>query len=182
MPRRKRRGHALRGLTFGLRAILENGYNLIDSDDFENEAEERAAWVRYRDTIMSEWNKPGQRPAAWWKYEAGVDVPVRRPGDSFADEWFQQMDLLFERGMLTDEEQERCEVHHRELSPSPEGHATVEALRLSLKQGPWPGHMLRVRAGRCEFASRWHARRGRPERAEHYEELAGIYCEHLKGE
>ncbi len=42
--------------------------------------DERGLWLRYRDTITTQWaiDRPGTRPSCWWKYDS--PAPRRRLG------------------------------------------------------------------------------------------------------
>jgi hypothetical protein len=47
---------------------------------FANDEQRRAAWFEHRDRLMSYWACNGNRPMAWWRYEA----PIKWPGYNLA--------------------------------------------------------------------------------------------------
>lgn len=66
---RRRAGVALNPNTWH---YLERGSHLLPWDDFQSQAEVKAAWETWRAAVLPEWVKlyPGTRPFAWWALEA----------------------------------------------------------------------------------------------------------------
>lgn len=57
--------------------LIHGGFGLAH-DPFENEEEEKKAWVQNRDRLLAEYIKehPGSRPAAFWKFDCAKDLRV----------------------------------------------------------------------------------------------------------
>lgn len=70
----------------------------FDHGVFDSPEEKRAAWERYRDQVMAEHREswPGERPAAWWQFDSGIESYK----DSAVEEW----ELLLFLGELDPEE------------------------------------------------------------------------------
>jgi hypothetical protein len=78
-------GPSHRGSAFGSREELEQ------------------AWVTHRDRLMALWGKHGQRPAAWWEFEAPFPRPYKR-----------ERSKLYEAGLLDEVERAELETWWRE--------------------------------------------------------------------
>ena len=67
-----------------------------------------ATWRRYRaELIHHESLSPGQRPAAFWRFDVGVTPPCH---------WWAELDLLMRHNLLTPEEAIAVERDHASLS------------------------------------------------------------------
>jgi hypothetical protein len=87
-PKRRKIGVvALNKLSTAQRAHLETGHYFFDfagvRDHFVDDAHRRQAWAAYREQLMDENDRVGQRPLAFWQY----DVPGgwERHGESEQD-------------------------------------------------------------------------------------------------
>jgi hypothetical protein len=73
VKRRKIGAVALHKLTISQRSNLECGVYFFDfagaRDHFADDAHRRAAWEAYREQILAEHDRVGQRPAAFWQYD-----------------------------------------------------------------------------------------------------------------
>jgi hypothetical protein len=74
MPRPRKHGRSQRYTLWTVWYPLVNGMSIPGDVEFENDAEERAAWFQFRDQIMAEWpnfaGTSGVRPLCWWKYSS----------------------------------------------------------------------------------------------------------------
>lgn len=82
---RPRRGKALREGGDHLLAYLATGEYPTDGDDqlailMLSEADMHQQWEQHREAVMAEWDAPGCRPWAWWKYDAPRIPAGRWPG------------------------------------------------------------------------------------------------------
>lgn len=177
MPRINRRSRAVRqrGLNDTQRQLLIQGDVLVphgDEPGFASDAEERAAWRESRAELMAVDLGPGRRPHAYLKYDLRVsDPPI---------EWSGMMRILLENGLLSAEEQIRCEKAYPMLAPDQaatycsafEDAAGLRRERERSMCGGGSAEAHRYVLGRqreqFEFSATWHQRRGRPELAERY--------------
>lgn len=59
------------GLTADQRQHLECGHAFfLNGDPFASEDERQATWARHRRQILKDWDRPGRRPEAYWRYDA----------------------------------------------------------------------------------------------------------------
>jgi hypothetical protein len=113
-----------------------------------------ATWRRYRDELIHhESLSPGQRPAAFWRFDVGVTPPCH---------WWAELDLLMRHNLLTPEEAIAIERDHASLSPNPPA-GSGGACRGALSPAGL-GHI----GAEFNLAAAWHLWRGRPELAEVY--------------
>ena len=56
-------------LTDGLRWQLEAGHDFLNEGPELDEAGLRLAWFRHRGTILAAWDRPGECPVAYWRFE-----------------------------------------------------------------------------------------------------------------
>jgi hypothetical protein len=74
VKRRKLGAIALHKLTMAQRAHLVTGYYFFDfageRDHFADDGHRRQAWSAYREELMAEHDRVGQRPLAFWQYDA----------------------------------------------------------------------------------------------------------------
>ena len=124
MPRKRRTGKARKGeltndqfweLTLGPPAPDDEAFtspHRLRRSAFESPFLRRAAWHEHRGEIM-EFHNPGQRPWAWWEFEAperprkailkvSVPAPELRTGqyDEFEEDEEDQADALKRLGLL----------------------------------------------------------------------------------
>lgn len=104
MPRKRIRSKRKRDkwsaeLNFDLTCSFHLGGG-FDHGVFDSPEEKRAAWERYRDQVMAEHREswPGERPAAWWQFDSGIDPEGYK--NKAVDEW----ELLLFLGELDPEE------------------------------------------------------------------------------
>src|ERR1035438_1214461 len=97
-------------LTGAQREVLTHGYTIIFDGDptFESEAAEQRAWSQHREVLVSE-HLPGQRPAAFYKF----DLAVARPNT-----WPAELEVLLKHDLLSPDERVAIEATRPELSPS----------------------------------------------------------------
>ena len=113
-----------------------------------------ATWRRYRaELIHHESLSPGQRPAAFWRFDVAVTPPCH---------WWAELDLLMRHNLLSPEEAVVIERDHTSLAaepPSESGGACLGALSLVEL-----GHV----GAEFNLTAAWHLWRGRPELATKY--------------
>jgi hypothetical protein len=181
MPRINRRLRGVQHITAAQMEILEFGtqmYNpavLVDVSQassvkseplFENAAHRRAVWSKVREELMAA-AAPGERPRAYYSLELRITNPPNT--------WYEQLGVLESRGLLREGEEAAVEHVIQELNPE------QSANFLSIFDDPERAlssshsrYQLRRFAAEFEFASGWHARRGRVELAERYRNRAAI--------
>jgi hypothetical protein len=78
---------------------------------FPTEAEARACWMRNRDFMLERYGSDGKRPFYWWQFEAETaGIKFKFPGD-----WDRQEQLLYQAGVLSEQEREQLTTHWRKL-------------------------------------------------------------------
>lgn len=92
---------------------------------FGSEEARRRAWEAHRGRLLREYvdDNPGQRPPAWWEYDAPRDRPVfveSRPAGAPRD-LGNEAAVLLEMGELGEQERGRCPP------PTPAERAYIEA-------------------------------------------------------
>jgi hypothetical protein len=91
-----------RSLTLDQRFSLDIGADGVYAGAFPSDADRRAAWFRWREYMLS-LCRHGQRPQAWWQYEAPA-LGITRPADHHFDEA-----VLYETDLLSP--RERKQLH-----------------------------------------------------------------------
>lgn len=89
--RRRRRGRRDEGLTEAQFWYLLIGPKGKRDDAFTSLLEARAAWYQHKAAIFEDWDKPGDRPYGWWKFESKVPQPDDNEGRVIA---LRQMGVL----------------------------------------------------------------------------------------
>ena len=117
-----------------------------------------SAWRANRAELLAEFTLAGRRPAAFWRYDVGIDPPTK---------WWEETGRLEELGLLTREEEIRVERERKELSGD-----QGELYDAIFAWKDWGAYMYQRFAGAFTFAAGWHGRRGRPELEAKYEALA----------
>jgi len=150
-------------LLFGMELVPDG------SRGFESQAEELAAFRDAREQLMKA-ALPGQRPAAFFKFELGIPSPALLRD---------QLPILLSRGLITDGEAQQLERDNYELLTADFGGAfhTVEgvrAMRLGMAS-------LRSMVARFDTLAAWHQRRGRPEIATTYRTRSKVCRDVLLG-
>ncbi len=161
MPRLRPAGRATGTLTNAQRETLEFGDRILDchkGELFQSEAEARAAWRAHGLRLTEEFKRPGQRPAAYYRYELHIEPPRH---------WWEEAEILESRGLLSPHEEAALERTRRELAPD-QG-ALYDAV--FAHQG-WGEYTLRRFQAEFAFAAGWHGRRGRTALEEKYTRLA----------
>src|SRR3974377_1228911 len=94
--RRHARQTAVWVLSEKQRGILLFGYSVAAHHEtgFTSDADERRMWDEHREQLMREFNHPGRRPHAYYKFDLGVDPPSR-----WAGEW----EVLLDPGLTREE-------------------------------------------------------------------------------
>jgi hypothetical protein len=127
----------------------------MGGEAFKTVQEERAAWRANRADLMREFDEPGSRPAAYFKFELKTE-----PG-----KWSMELGALLDRQLVGPEEALRIESLRPILAVDAERfYAIFDDLALkpaSFRVDPSMGE-------ECAMAARWHDWRGRPD-------LAGIF-------
>jgi hypothetical protein len=133
---------------------------------FENAAHRRAVWAKLREELMAAAG-PGERPRAYYTLELRITKPPTI--------WFEQLAVLESRGLLRPGEDAAVEHVIRELDPeqSPNFLSVFDDPERALASSH-SRYQLRRSAAEFEFASGWHARRGRVGLAERYRNRAAI--------
>lgn len=178
MPRKRKaaRPYATTGkLTECQREMLLYGQPILNPDGagFESMAEERAAWFRHRTSIMASWDRPGSRPAGFYRHDLKIDPPPWH--------WHEELSALEARGLLSRVEELRVEGANPALDPRQGEHflnpkyltprglfGFGELTNASL-------YILRRMRDEALFAAGWHQRRNRPELAEKCTRRAAIF-------
>jgi hypothetical protein len=70
MTRKKVVGKRRHGLTPEILKALLNRAIIGPDRVFTSEKDRHQAWIEFKDEIMSTYAQPGERPDAWWKFEA----------------------------------------------------------------------------------------------------------------
>jgi hypothetical protein len=70
---------------------------------FASEEARQAAWLCYRDNLLSTFSSAGRRPQAWWQY----DAPIPYPG------YERERSTLYQAELLGDDERVELEVEWR---------------------------------------------------------------------
>jgi hypothetical protein len=171
--RRHARGGAnSRSLTECQREILLFGFPFLGrhTPSFKDEKETRQAWQRHRTELMSEWNHPGERPDAFWRFDVVVNVRGC---------WWKETRELEARGLLTPSEELRVEKARPILSGGQSEHLFApEMFAISVaRELDEPGSLRRYR-GEFELAAGWHESRGRVQIATKYGRLLQLIDEH----
>jgi hypothetical protein len=173
MPRVKRKGHALKFDASHAR-YLKFG-SLFGPSPFQSEAEERQSWYQNREQILENWNTPGARPYAYWRFELHTK-PARNL-------WFCELNTLLDLGQIGATEAEAIERAYYALNgkQSPDFAERVPRLfadRVTTESGR---AFLDDQASIFELAARFHRWRGnRALLVAKYTRLAGELREHLE--
>ena len=136
-------------LTDGLRSLLECGHSYFEDLDLD-EDQLRAAWFRWRGTILAAWDRPGECPVAYWRFER--DWPPGAVSEAHAvyllpdttveerqaieERWLRQLEvtLLHSTGLAAAREMATREMPARFFDAhAPAIHARQEAERLAFK-------------------------------------------------
>lgn len=183
MPTVKRRNRKQRerGLSETQRMLLLHGSDFGDGErGFENAREERAAWRQHRLVLLAEWDQPGSRPLAFFRFDLAM-------GDRWPKHWHEELFALEKNRLLSRDEEIRVEKIRKELDPDQEPEyldpQRAEACARNGLQGPRPYtsalFCVRLQRDEAEFVAGWHARRGRTELESKYRERARILSDVL---
>ena len=128
---------------------------------FASEPEAIAAWRELRADLMHQCS-PGERPAAYFKFELGLNPPPNR--------LLEQVAVLLDRNLIDAIEATEIESHYPMLNAD---QATAFCSEFDSAVSVLYAHhhgaeILSRTVARFDLASRWHAWRGRPELAELY--------------
>lgn len=170
MPKLRPHGTALGGaLNSTQRQLLLHDEVFIEipgEDGFHDAQQARTAWRAHRGELFAEFgDRPGMRPAGYWRFDIGIDPPVN---------WWQELEQLEQRGLLSKDEEFRLEHERKELA------ADQGAFCDALFMQRWNPYMYQRFEQQFAFASGWHARRGRTELQAKYEHLAAVASEELE--
>ncbi len=114
----------------------------------------RVIWRKSKSALMSSC-RPGQRPAAFYKYELRIPVPSR---------WFEEIDVLDDRKLFSSAESVEIEREYPILSVSdPVAWSSYDESRFDRRI-----EIEKSAARKLEVAAQWHRRRGRNEIADLY--------------
>jgi len=119
----------------------------------------RSLWNRHRSELMLEGTAPGRRPYGFYKYDLGITSPCH---------WWQELQILIDRDLLTGEEAFAVETVRDVLSPNQSRNSGFEDKDTIARMGLSEPVLRHVQA---EFgaASCWHRSRGRAELATQYQ-------------
>lgn len=123
----------------------------------------RAAYRQFKAELMRAWTEDynghaGARPWCWWRFELCEPMPRR---------WGGQVKRLMELGLMDLVEQGRFEALRMrpfEVTDS----AVIVRVMMTHMRG-YRTEMVEGMAGEFEFKRDWHAARGRPELAKHFQ-------------
>ena len=169
MPRVRRRGHQ-QSAAFSreLYHYLLTGF--VFSPFEKPPAEElRAGWLRWRDELLAEKGRPGERPWSYFVYELNMPEPSN---------WHVQIRVLMEQDLMPPAEIAAVESDRPALGAGAASEAVIIAeyirrldtpSRNTMETGMERYSELRREATELEFLSWWHERRGRRELAERFQ-------------